>query len=55
MLGFIDDALLVVESPEECEKAVFDYVELFQQLGFAIHDVKSVFVPSQLITFLILC
>ena len=52
VLGYIDDTLLVAEEPLECERAVSDAVELLERLGFVVHEEKSVFVPSQCITFL---
>ena len=52
VLGYIDDTLLVAQEPRECETGVRDAVELLERLGFVVHDVKSVFTPSQSIVFL---
>jgi hypothetical protein len=50
--SFIDDSLLVGNSKLEIMQSVTDTVRLFDSLGFTVHDEKSQFVPTQLITYL---
>ena len=50
--GYIDDTFLQGESYTECFQNVVDSVDLFQKLGFVIHPDKSVFKPTQTLTFL---
>ena len=51
-LGYIDDAYLQGDSYQDCLTNVVDTIKLFDKLGFVVHPEKSVFVPSQVITFL---
>ena len=50
--GYIDDSYLQGDTSVECHKNVTDTITLFTKLGFQIHPEKSVFIPSQKLTFL---
>ena len=50
--GYIDDSLCLGDSYKECEANVKDTVCLMTDLGFMLHEKKSVLIPSQTITFL---
>lgn len=50
--GYIDDSLLVADTFSECEENVHDTISLMTDLGFIVHNKKSVFIPTQKITFL---
>ena len=50
--GYIDDSYLQGDTSKECYKNVVDTVTLFTKLGFHVHPEKSVFIPSQKLTFL---
>ena len=50
--GYIDDFLLVADTFSECEENVHDTVSLMTDLGFIVHNKKSVFIPTQKSTFL---
>lgn len=50
--SFIDDCYLQGQSIEECKKNILSTVNLFQKLGFTIHDGKSVLVPTQKLKYL---
>ena len=50
--GYIDDSLLVAEDFESCENNVVDTVDLMSNLGFLIHETKSVLIPTTKILFL---
>lgn len=49
---YIDDSLLIGQTFNDCQQNVEDAVQLVDHLGFTVHPVKSVFQPSQVITFL---
>ena len=51
--GYIDDSYLQGDTSAECHKNVTDTITLFTKLGFHIHPEKSVFIPSQKLTFLV--
>ena len=51
-MGHIDDSFLVGYEYTACKRNVQDTVDTFQKLGFVIHLVKSVFIPTQEIEFL---
>ena len=51
-VDYIDDSYLQGDSHEECKHNVQDTVNLFAKLGFLPHPEKSVFEPTQIITFL---
>lgn len=51
-VGYIDDSLLVGDTFEECKQNVHDTVKLVTDLGFIVHEDKSVFVPSKKLQFL---
>ena len=53
--GYIDDSHLQGDTVEDCQQNVGDTVTLFKRLGFFIHPEKSVFVPTQRLTFLGFC
>ena len=50
--GYIDDSYLQGDTVADCQQNVGDSVTLFTRLGFFIHPEKSVFVPTQRLTFL---
>ena len=41
IVGYIDDILLLAETPEQLAQVVADTVSLLRALGFTIHDTKS--------------
>ena len=49
---YLDDSLLIGETARICLNNVTDTVNLLRSLDFNIHPDKSVFVPTQKITFL---
>ena len=51
-VGYIDDSYLQGDTYEECKHNVQDTVNLFIKLGFLPHPEKSVFEPTEIITFL---
>lgn len=51
-VGYIDDSYLQGDNREECKQNVRDTVSLFEKLRFLPHPEKSVFEPTQVITFL---
>ena len=51
-LGYIDDSYLQGDNPLDCTNNVTATVSLFSQLGFCLHDDKSVFEPTQQLVFL---
>ncbi|VDI36333.1 Hypothetical predicted protein [Mytilus galloprovincialis] len=51
-VAYIDDSLLISDSYSQCAINISDTVTLLDKLGFTIHPVKSVFEPTQTITFL---
>ena len=50
--SYIDDSLLVGKSEQDVIKNVQDTVEIFDDLGFSVHDEKSQFIPVQEIEYL---
>ena len=52
VIGYIDDSLIMARSYDECEQATARLLQLLNQLGFTINQEKSVFKPTQQITFL---
>lgn len=50
--GYIDDSYLQGDTKAECKNNVRDTVSLMSELGFVIHEKKSVFEPVQNIVFL---
>lgn len=50
--GFIDDSLLVSDTFQECKHNISDTVQIMTEVGFIIHEKKSVLQPTQDITFL---
>ena len=48
----MDDSLLLALAFQECFDNVLSTLSLLQELGFAIHPTKSIFVPTHEITFL---
>ena len=50
--GYINDSYLQGDTSAECHKNVIDTIPLFTKLRFHIHPEKSVFIPSQKLTFL---
>ena len=49
---YIDDTYLQGETSEDCFQNVVDTVHMLQNLGFIVHQEKSVLRPSQQIVFL---
>ena len=49
---YVDDSLLLAQTFKECFDNILATISLLQALGFAIHPTKSIFVPTQKITFL---
>ena len=50
--GYIDDSLLVGDTKQECENNVTDTVSLMENVGFIIHEKKSILIPVKNIVFL---
>lgn len=51
-VNYIDDAILIGDSYEQCLDNVIETVHLSDSLGFTVHPEKSVLSPSQCVTFL---
>lgn len=49
---FIDDTLLFGDSEKECVQNVKESLSLLEKLGFVVHPVKSVLIPSHKIRYL---
>ena len=49
---YLDDSFLIGESTRTCLNNITDIVNLLRSLGFTIRFDKSVFMPTQKITFL---
>ena len=49
---YLDDSLLLADSPEKCFENIKQTVQLFESLGFFVHKEKSCFVPCQEIEYL---
>ena len=52
LVGYIDDILILADSPRELNLAVNETILLLQSLGFFIHETKSNIEPSQEVKFL---
>jgi len=52
IVGYIDDSFIQADSYDDCINNVKLTANLFESLGFIIHPVKSVFEPTQQLTFL---
>lgn len=50
--GYIDDSFLLGDNYRECEENVTDTVSLMSDVGFMIHEKKSVLIPTKNLTFL---
>ena len=50
--GCVDDSLLIGDTYLECEENVHITVKLMSNLGFLIHEKKSVLIPTKKIFFL---
>ena len=50
--AFLDDFLLLADSPEELKKVISEVLTLFKNLGFQINEKKSSTVPSQKVEYL---
>ena len=50
--GCIDNSYLQGDRYQDCLSNVVDTIKLFDSLGFIIHPKKSVFIPTQMISFL---
>ena len=51
-MGYIDDSYLQGDTRDECRCNIVSTTTLFTELGFYIHPNKSVFMPTQTLTFL---
>ena len=51
-LGYIDDSYLQGDTYGECMQNIKDTVMLFNKLGFHLHPLKSVVIPTKRLTFL---
>ena len=49
---YIDDSFVVADTKEECKIAVTALCDMLQNLGFVIHEEKSILNPAQVIDFL---
>ena len=49
---YVDDSLLLAQTFQECFDNVLATISMLPELGFVIHLTKSIFVPTQKITFL---
>ena len=52
-LGYIDDSHLQGDTYGECMQNITDTVMLFKKLGFHLHALKSVIIPTKRLTFLV--
>lgn len=52
IIAYIDDLYLQGNSLDECVNTIVQTLKLFEALGFVLHPDKSVFIPSQSLTFL---
>lgn len=52
LVGYIDDILLLADTPEKLQQQVNETIMLLKSLGFTLHDIKSVTKPSQQAKFL---
>ena len=50
-VAYIDDSLLISETYNDCLHNISDTCKLVDSLGFTVHLEKSVFIPTQSITF----
>ena len=50
--GYIDDSLLIGDDKAECKRNVTDTQDLFEKVGFIVHQKKSIFEPVQKLQFL---
>ncbi|XP_068704131.1 uncharacterized protein [Montipora foliosa] len=51
-LGYLDDSYLQGDTYGECMQNIKDTVMLFNKLGFHLHPLKSVIIPTKRLTFL---
>jgi len=51
-MGYIDDSYLPGDTKDECRLNIISTARLFTELGFYTHPTKSVFLPTQTLTFL---
>ena len=49
--AYIDDSCLQGRTKQQCAQNVSDTVHLLDNLGFTVHDKKSVLIPTKEITF----
>ena len=49
---YIDDSFVIADTIEKCAKTVIRLANLLTSLGFVVHETKSVFTPTQRLTFL---
>ena len=52
VVAYLDDTIIIGETREQTAKAVKDTTRLFTELGFIVHDEKSVLAPQQELKFL---
>ena len=51
IIVYIDDLLLIGQSYHQCVDTIIEALTLLEKLGFVIHPLKSVFIPTQEIVF----
>ena len=45
--GYLDDLCLQGSTYEECLTNIIDKIKLLEELGFVVHPLKSILIPSQ--------
>ena len=50
-MGYIDDILLIAETPDQLSQVVADTVAILRALGFTTHETKSATTPFQIAKF----
>ena len=52
VIGYLDDTIIIGQSKAKAEQAVIATTEILSELGFIVHDEKSVLEPTQVLQFL---
>ena len=52
VVAYLDDTIIIGETREQTDQAVKDTTKILTELGFIVHDEKSVLVPQQELKFL---
>ena len=47
VIGYLDDLCLQGKTYEECLTNVIDTIKLLEELGFVVHSLKSILIPSR--------